>query len=154
MAYRQIVKIGDELLRKKSKLVKNFNESLWDLLDDMTESMFKFKGMGLAAPQIGVLKKVVVMDVNGMFLEFINPVIVSSSGEVEDEEACLSVPNVRGVVKRPLKVTVNAQDRYGNNFSITGEKMLARCICHEFDHLEGILFVDKMEREVKEKEWD
>lgn len=149
MAYRQIVKIGDELLRKQSKVVKNFNENLWDLLDDMTESMFKFKGMGLAAPQIGVLKRVVVMDVNNMFLEFINPEIISTSGEAEDEEACLSVPNIRGIVKRPLTLTVKAQDRHGNNFSITCEKMLARCICHELDHLDGILFVDKMEREIK-----
>ena len=149
MAYREILKIGDDLLRKQSKVVKSFDKNLWDLLDDMAESMFKFKGMGLAAPQIGVLKRVVVMDVNGMFLEFINPEITSSSGEVEDEEACLSVPNVRGVVKRPFTVTVKAKDRFGNNFSITGEEMLARCICHEFDHLNGILFVDKMEREVK-----
>jgi len=149
MAYRQIVKIGDELLRKQSKIVKNFNQSLWDLLDDMAESMFKFKGMGLAAPQIGVLKRVVVMDVNGMFLEFVNPEIISSSGEEEDEEACLSVPNVRGIVKRPLTLTVKAQDRNGNNISITCEKMLARCVCHELDHLDGILFVDKMEREIK-----
>lgn len=149
MAYRQIVKIGDELLRKQSKIVKNFNQNLWNLLDDMAESMFKFKGMGLAAPQIGVLKRVVVMDVNGMFLEFINPEIISTSGEEEDEEACLSVPNIRGIVKRPLNLTVKAQDRHGNNFSITCEKMLARCVCHELDHLDGVLFVDKMEREIK-----
>lgn len=149
MAYREIIKIGDDLLRKQSKTVTTFDRKLSDLLDDMAESMFKFKGMGLAAPQIGILKRVVVMDVNGMFLEFINPEIVSNSGEVEEEEACLSVPNVRGIVKRPFKITVNAQDRYGNNFSITGEAMLARCICHEFDHLNGVLFVDKMEREVK-----
>ncbi len=143
MAIRKVVKIGDELLRKKSKPVKNFDEDLWQLLDDMRETMYKNDGMGLAAIQVGVLRRCVVMDVNNMFLEFINPVIIDSEGEDISEEGCLSVGKFNGRVARPMRVTVSAYDRYGYPFTITGEKLLARCICHELDHLDGILFVDK-----------
>jgi len=149
MATRNIVKIGDEILRKPAKQVKSFNESLWELLDDMAETMYKFRGMGLAGPQVGVLKRVVIMDVNNCFFEMVNPKIIESSGEVLDDEACLSVPNRRGIVKRPEKVTVKFQDRFGYELSITGEQGFARCVCHELDHLDGVLFVDKMEREIK-----
>lgn len=150
MAYRDVIKIGDEILRKKCKEVKKFDEDLWILLDDMAESMYKTRGVGLAGPQIGVLKRIVVVDVNNMFLELINPAITHSEGSQVGEEGCLSVPNKRGIVDRPMVVTVAAQDRFGNKFTITGENLLARCLCHECDHLDGILYVDKMIEEIKE----
>ena len=143
MAIRKVVKIGEEGLRKKSKPVKDFDESLWELLDDMRETMIANDGMGLAAPQIGVLRQIVVMEVNNAYFELINPKIVKNKGEDIEEEGCLSVDSFRGRVKRPYSVTVEAVDRYGYPFTLTGEKWLARCICHELDHLDGILFVDK-----------
>ena len=154
MAIRKVVQMGDELLRKKSKPVKNFDENLWDILDDMKETMYLNDGMGLAAPQIGILKRIVVMDVNNMFFELINPEILSQEGSDIEEEGCLSVGKFRANVKRPMTVTVRAQDRYGYTFTLTGEKYLARCICHEVDHLDGILFVDKVEKNYKESKWE
>ena len=143
MAVRKVVKIGEENLRKKSKPVKDFDESLWQLLDDMKETMYASDGMGLAAPQVGVLRRVVVMEVNNAFFELINPEIIKAKGEDVEEEGCLSVGSFRGRVKRPYEVTVAAYDRYGYPFTLKGEKWLARCICHELDHLDGVLFVDK-----------
>ncbi len=143
MAIRKIVKLGEEGLRKKSKPVVNFDKSLWELLDDMKETMYAFDGMGLAAPQVGVLRRVVIVDVNNAFIELVNPEIVKTKGEDIEEEGCLSVEGFRGRVVRPMKITVNAFDRYGYPFTLTGEKWLARCICHEVDHLDGIVFVDK-----------
>lgn len=143
MAIRKIVKLGEEGLRKKSKPVVDFDESLWELLDDMKETMYAFDGMGLAAPQVGVLRRAVVVDVNNAFIELVNPEIVKTKGEDVEEEGCLSVEGFRGRVARPMKITVNAFDRYGYPFTLTGEKWLARCICHEVDHLDGIVFVDK-----------
>ena len=144
MAVRKVVKIGDDLLRKKCKVVKDFDEKLEELLDDMKETMYANNGMGLAAPQVGVLKRVVVMEVNNQFYELINPEIISEEGEDIEKEGCLSCGKVNEPVKRPYKVTVKAQDRFGYEFTLTGEKWLARCICHEVDHLNGILFVDKV----------
>lgn len=144
MAIRDVVQVGDETLRKHSKEVKVFDEKLEQLIDDMWATMYANNGMGFAAPQVGVLKRIVVMDVNNMRLELINPVIVHSEGCDIEEEGCLSCGKVRGKVERPMKVTVTAQDRYGYSFTITGEKYLARCLCHEIDHLDGILFIDKM----------
>lgn len=144
MAIRKIVKQGDDLLRKKSKQVTVFDEKLWELLDDMRETMYQFDGMGLAAVQVGVLKRVVIMEVNNMFFELINPEIISSEGETIEQEGCLSCNKIRDYVKRPKKVTVKAQDRFGNDIQVTGIDWLARCICHELDHLDGILFVDKI----------
>lgn len=146
MASRKVIKIGDPLLRKKSKPVVDFDESLWELLDDMKETMYKNDGMGLAAPQVGVLRRVIIMDVNNQFYELINPEIVSSEGEDIDTEGCLSVGNFKDSVKRPYKVTVKAVDRFNYPIEITGEKYFARCACHEIDHLNGILFVDKSEK--------
>lgn len=143
MALRNVVKIGEDSLRKKSKPVKDFDESLWQLLDDMKATMYENDGMGLAAPQVGVLRRAVIIDVNNAFIELINPEIISQKGEDIEEEGCLSVGNFRGRVKRPYQITVKAVDRFGYPFTITGEKWLARCICHEVDHLDGILFVDK-----------
>ncbi len=143
MATRKVVKVGDQNLRKKSKEVKNFDEDLWQLLDDMKETMYANDGMGLAAPQVGVLRRIVVVDVNNMFVELINPQIVYQEGKDIEKEGCLSVGSFKGRVERPYKITVKAVDRYGYPFSLTGEKWLARCICHELDHLDGILFIDK-----------
>ena len=143
MATRKVVLVGDEILRKKSKPVKDFDESLWQLLDDMKSTMFANDGMGLAAPQVGVLRRIVIVDVNNMFVELINPEIVKQEGKDVEQEGCLSVGTFRGKVERPYKITVNAFDRFGYPFTLTGEKWLARCICHEVDHLNGILFIDK-----------
>ena len=143
MALRKVVKVGEEVLRKKSKPVKDFDEDLWQLLDDMKNTMYENDGMGLAAPQVGVLRRAIVIDVNNDFMELINPEIVAMKGEDIEEEGCLSVGNFRGKVKRPYQITVKAYDRFGYPFSLTGEKWLARCICHEIDHLDGILFIDK-----------
>lgn len=144
MAVREVLQKDEDILRKSSKEVKVFDEKLENLLDDMWQTMYAYNGMGLAAPQVGILKRIVVMDVNNMKLELVNPTIVSSNGEDIEEEGCLSCGKIRGKVKRPMCVTVKAKDRYGYDFTITGEKYLARCLCHEIDHLNGILFIDKM----------
>lgn len=149
MADRKVVMMGDELLRKKSKPVRVFDEYLWNLLDDMKDTMHHKNGMGLAAVQVGILKRVIIIEANNMFVELINPVITKERGEDIEEEGCLSVGTMTGLVKRPMEVTVTAQDRYGYNFTITGEKYLARVLCHEIDHLDGVLFVDKMIKETK-----
>ena len=143
MAIRKVVKVGESSLRKKSKPVKDFDQSRWELLDDMKETMYENDGMGFAAPQVGVLRRVIVIDVNNAFIELINPEIISRKGKDVEEEGCLSVGNFRGRVERPYEITVKAYDRYGYPFTLKGEKWLARCICHEVDHLDGILFVDK-----------
>lgn len=143
MASRKVYALGESVLRKKSKRVIEFDEDLWQLLDDMKETMYKNDGMGLAAPQVGILRRVVVMDVNNHYYELINPEIIAEEGEDIDTEGCLSVGKFKDEVKRPYKVTVRAVDRYNYPIEITGEKYFARCVCHELDHLEGILFVDK-----------
>ena len=145
MASRKVCVLGDPVLRKKSKKVTDFDEDLWTLLDDMKETMYQNDGMGLAAPQVGVLRRIVVMDVNNQFYELINPEITFQEGEDIDTEGCLSVGKFNDKVKRPYKVTVKAVDRYNYPLEITGEKYFARCVCHEIDHLDGILFVDKSE---------
>ena len=150
MIIRNIVKVGDDLLRKKSKPVRNFDENLWELLDDMKETMYKNNGMGLAAVQVGVLKRVIIIEANNMFMELVNPEIISERGSDIEKEGCLSVGTNYEYVKRPMQVTVKAQDRLGYDFTITGEKYLARVLCHEIDHLDGILFIDKVEKGYKE----
>ena len=152
MAIRNVVQVGDEILRKKSKPVKEFDEKLWELLDDMRETMIKFDGVGLAAVQVGVLRRVIVLDVNNMKLELINPEIVDTYGEQIEKEGCLSVKGEFGYVKRPQEVTVKACDRYGNEFIITGVNLLAKAFCHEIDHLDGVLFVDKVIKNYKDKD--
>ena len=146
MAKRNIVKIGDDILRKVCRTQLTFDDKLHTILDDMKETMYEFDGMGLAAPQVGVLKRVIVMDVNDMFFELINPEIIKEEGEDLEQESCLSCGKAREYIKRPYKVTVKAQDRFGYNIILTGEKWLARCLCHEIDHLNGILFLDKAEK--------
>ena len=143
MALRNVVYSDEELIRKKSRPVTQFDEKLWDLLDDMYETMKKEDGVGIASPQVGVLKQVVVIESNGMKLELINPEIVSSSGKQESFEGCLSVKEYNGIVIRPYKVSIKAQDRFGNPFSMTVENFMATVFCHEIDHLNGILFIDK-----------
>lgn len=145
MATRKVLRDGEELLRKKSKPVHEFDDTLDQLLDDMWDTMYANNGMGLAAVQVGVLRRVIIIDVNGMHLELVNPEIIETEGEDYEEEGCLSVGSFNGVVKRPYKIKVKAFDRYGYPFTLEGEKWLARCICHECDHLEGVLFIDKCE---------
>lgn len=149
MAKRKVLKYGDERLRKVAKPVTEFDEDLCELLDDMRDTMYANDGMGLAATQVGVLRRVVIMDLGGSFFELINPEIIASEGEQEEEEGCLSVPNFSDLVKRPEKVTVKAKDRYGYDIEITGEKTFARCACHEIDHLNGILYIDKSKNRQK-----
>ncbi len=151
MAIRNVIQVGNEILRKKSKEVKEFDEKLWELLDDMRETMTKNDGCGLAGVQVGILRRVVVLDVNHMKLELVNPVIVDSFGEQIEREGCLSVKGESGYVKRPEEVTVQACDRFGNEFVITGVDLLARALCHEIDHLDGILYIDKVIKDYKEK---
>ena len=142
MALRNIVKEGDEILRKKSRVVVKFDERLHTLLDDMAQTMYEAHGVGLAAPQVGILKRVVVIDVGDGLIELVNPVIVEAKGKNEGSEGCLSVPGEWGIVVRPSKVKVKAQNRYGEEIILKGTDLLARAFCHEIDHLEGILFKD------------
>ena len=146
MAIRNILTDKDPVLHKVSKKVTVFDENLDMLLDDMKETMLKANGVGLAAPQVGILKRVVIVYVNNMFLELVNPQIISQSGSQCGDEGCLSSPGVYKKVTRPNVVTVKAQDRYGYDFTITGESLLARALCHECDHLDGILFLDKADK--------
>ena len=142
MAKRKVLKFPDERLRRISKPVTEFDDELYELLDDMRETMYANDGMGLAAPQVGVPIRAIVMDVGGCYFELINPEITFEEGEQIDEEGCLSVGHFNDNVKRPYKVTVKAKDRLGYNFEITGEKYFARCASHEIDHLNGRLFID------------
>ena len=143
MAIRNIVTEGDSILRKTCRSVLNFDERLAQLLDDMKETMYKAEGVGLAAPQVGILRRVCVVDVGDGVIELVNPVIESEEGMQEGSEGCLSLPGKSAVVRRPMKVSVRAQDRNGNTFTVTGEGLKARAFCHEIDHLNGILYVDK-----------
>lgn len=146
MAIREIREKGDEILYKKCKTVVKFDEKLHILLDDMYETMQSRDGVGLAAPQVGVLKRAVVIDIGDGKIELINPEIVEESGEQTGSEGCLSVPGVFGEVTRPNVVTVKAQDRDGKWFKITGKELLARAFCHEIEHLDGKLFLDRVIR--------
>ena len=156
MALRNIVKIGDPLLRKKSRPVTDFNERITTLIDDMKETLVDANGLGLAAPQVGVLRRVVIVVNNdGEYLELVNPEITARSQEtVGAYEGCLSVPDERGYLERPRKVIVKAQDRTGKSFTISLEEMAARAACHEIDHLDGTLFVDLTKELYTEDELD
>ncbi|MCR4937496.1 MAG: peptide deformylase [Lachnospiraceae bacterium] len=149
MAIRNIREIGDEVLLKECRKIEKMTPHLEELIDDMFETMYESGGVGLAAPQVGVLKRVVVIDVTGEDpLCLINPVIVESSGEQTGYEGCLSVPGKSGVVTRPAYVKCRALDRNMNETEIEGTELLARCIAHELDHLDGKLYVDKVEGEL------
>ena len=144
MAKLQIRKVGDEALRKVCRPVDTITPRVLTLLDDMVETMRAANGVGLAAPQVGILRRIVVIEVEpGEVIELINPKIIAFSGEQDGQEGCLSVPGRWGMVKRPMHVTVRALNRKGEEFEITGHELLARCFCHELDHLDGALYIDK-----------
>lgn len=149
MAIRMIRKVPDEALTKKCREVTEFNQRLWTLLDDMYETMKDGNGVGLAAPQVGILRRVVVVDIGEGRIELVNPKIIARSKETETtEEGCLSLPGAVGRVERPKAVTVAAQDRNGNPVQFVGKDLLARAFCHELDHLEGIMFTEKVQGEI------
>ncbi len=153
MALRRIVEQGDECLEKVCRPVKDFNDRLHTLLDDMAETLREANGAGLAAPQVGVLRRVcIVIDENDKIIELINPVIVSQEGEQTGLEGCLSVPGKWGVVTRPNRVKVQAQDRNGVLFVREGEGLTARAFCHEIEHLDGHLFVEHVDHFLSEQE--
>ncbi len=154
MAIRFIREEGDEILRKKSREVTAFDAKLSDLIDDMYDTMYQANGVGLAAVQVGILRRAVVIDTReeGEKLELINPEIISTEGLCEVAEGCLSVPGVRGYVERPEKVVVKAQDREGNWHEYVGEGLLAQAMCHEIDHLDGGLFIDKVVEYIEDED--
>jgi len=154
MAIRDIRKEGDEILRKKSREITLIDSKLFTLLRDMADTMYKVGGLGLAAPQVGILKRVVVIDVGDGLIELINPVIRSQSGEQAEFEGCLSVPGVYGEVIRPAVVKVDAINSKGEKIVINGKEWLARALCHEIDHLDGILFKDKAIRYMSKEEME
>ncbi|MTK13662.1 MAG: peptide deformylase [Clostridiaceae bacterium] len=143
MGLRNIRKYGDEILRKKSRKVEVINDRILTLIKDMEETMYEAQGVGLAAPQVGILKRVIVVDVGEGLIKLINPEIISREGSQLDVEGCLSVPGEQGEVERPNRVTVKALNEKGQEITVEGEGLLARALCHEIDHLDGILFVDK-----------
>lgn len=153
MAIRKIVKVGeDDVLRKHARRVDKFDKRLWTLLDDMAETMYDADGAGLAAPQVGVLKRAVVIDVGHGLVELVNPEITWQEGSAIHAEGCLSIPGRRGTVERPEKVRVRAQDRKGNELEIEADdEFLAMAVCHELDHLDGVLYIDKMIEDVTDK---
>lgn len=151
MAVMKILRLGDETLRKKSHPVTKIDRRTVGLLKDMAETMYAADGCGLAAPQVGILRRMVVIDVGDGLIELINPEIIESEGEEIGVEGCLSVPGRRGTVKRPTKVVVRALDKKGREIELTAEGFLARAVCHELDHLDGIVYVDKMIEDVTDK---
>ncbi len=153
MAILNIVKFGDPLLRKTSRPVETITPRIITLLEDMKDTMREAQGCGLAAVQVGVLRRVVVIEVvEGEVIELINPRIIAYSGEQENAEGCLSFPGNYGLCKRPAHVTVRAMDRYGKTFDITGDGLLARALCHECDHLDGKIYTDIQIRPLSPKE--
>ncbi len=150
MAKLNIVKVGDEILRKVCRPVEKITPRVITLLDDMIETMREADGCGLAAPQVGILRRIAVVEVEeGQVIELINPKIIAKAGEQEESEGCLSIPGRWGITKRPRHVTVRATNRRGETFEVSGSDLLARALCHEIDHLDGKLFTDKMIREVE-----
>ncbi|MBO7158586.1 MAG: peptide deformylase [Clostridia bacterium] len=154
MAILNIVTSEDEVLRKKCRPVEKITPRTLTLLDDMLDTMRAANGVGLAAPQVGILRRIVIVDIGEGLIEMINPEIVATEGEQEGEEGCLSVPDEVGIVKRPNIVTVKATDRNGEPFTIRGEGLLARAFCHEIDHLDGILYIDKASRMLTPEEME
>ncbi len=152
MAIRTIRTENEEVLRKISKGVTKFDDHLGTLIDDMKETMYLAEGVGIAAPQVGVLKRVFIVDIGEGPIEFVNPEIIATDGEQFGEEGCLSVPKRYGSVRRPNYVKMRAQDRHGNTFEIEGTEFMARAMLHEFDHLQGKLFIDIVEGDLVEVE--
>ena len=152
MGLRKILTDKEPSLHKVCRPVENFDRRLHKLLDDMVETMLDAGGVGLAAPQIGILRRVVVVDTGEGILELVNPTIVETDGEQVGPEGCLSVPGKYGLVKRPYYAKVRAQDRNGEWFEAEGEELIGRCFCHELDHLDGIVYTEVMERYLTEEE--
>lgn len=152
MAIRIIREDGDEVLRKRSKVVEELSPKISELIDDMLDTMYFANGVGLAAPQIGILKRIVTIDVGDGPVVLINPEIVDSEGEHIDEEGCLSIPGKFGEVSRPYKLRVKAKDRDFKDIELEASELFARAVCHEIDHLDGILFKDKVIGELHESE--
>ena len=152
MGLRKILTDKDPALHKACKPMVNFDSRLFRLLEDMRETLIDSGGVGLAAPQVGILRRVVLVDTGDEILELINPTIIETDGEQEGPEGCLSVPGKYGLVKRPYFVKVRAQDRHGNWFEAEGEELIARCVCHELDHLEGVVYTQVMERYLTDEE--
>lgn len=155
MGIRRIVTLGDEALRKNCKPQEKFDRRLATLLKDMAETMYKAEGVGLAAPQVGILRRVAVVDVTGDrsgLIELVNPQITEREGTQTGREGCLSLPGRQGVVTRPMKVKVRYQDRNGDWYELETEGFEARAVCHELDHLDGRLYIDVMDRELTEEE--
>ena len=154
MALRKILSDKNPALHKVCKPVESFDSKLWRLLDDMRETLLDSGGVGLAAPQVGILRRVVLVDTGEEILELVNPTLLETDGEQEGPEGCLSVQGKYGLVKRPYYAKVRAQDRTGNWFEAEGEELTARCFCHELDHLDGILYTQVMERLLTDDELD
>ena len=152
MGLRKILTDKEPALHKVCKPVEKFDRKLHNLLDDMAETLEEANGVGLAAPQVGILRRVVIVDTGEGILELINPELIETDGEQEGAEGCLSVPGKYGLVKRPYYAKVRAQDRYGEWFEAEGEELIGRCFCHELDHLDGILYTQVMERFLTEEE--
>ncbi|HAL11165.1 MAG TPA: peptide deformylase [Ruminococcaceae bacterium] len=152
MALRNIVTEKEARLRKVSRLVEKFDERLWTLLDDMADTMYEADGVGIAGVQVGVLRRVFVVDIGEGLIEFVNPTITAQSGEQDGMEGCLSSPGEFGLVVRPEKVTIEAFDRHGEPFTLEAEGFLARAICHENDHLDGRIFKDITHHMLSEEE--
>ena len=152
MGLRKILTEKEPALHKVCKPVVNFDAKLFKLLDDMKETLADANGVGLAAPQVGILRRVVLVDTGEEVLELINPELLETDGEQEGAEGCLSVPGKYGLVKRPYYAKVRAQDRHGEWFECEGEELIARCFCHELDHLDGIVYTEVMERFLTEEE--
>ena len=152
MGLRKILTDKDPALHKVCKTVVNFDERLHKLLDDMRETLIESGGVGLAAPQVGILRRVVLVDNGEEILELVNPTLLETDGEQEGPEGCLSIPGKYGLVKRPYYAKVRAQDRNGNWYEAEGEELTARCFCHELDHLDGIVYTEVMERLLTEDE--
>ena len=152
MGIRKIMTVKEPCLHKVCRPVEKFDGKLHKLLDDMKETLLDANGVGLAAPQVGILRRVVVVDTGEEMLELVNPELLETSGEQEGAEGCLSVPGKYGLVKRPMVAKVRAQDRDGNWFEVEGEELIARCFCHEIDHLDGSVYTEVMERFLTEEE--
>ena len=152
MGLRKILTTKEPALHKTCKIVEKFDGRLHALLDDMRETLIDSGGVGLAAPQVGILRRVVIVDTGEEILELVNPTIIETDGEQVGAEGCLSVPGKYGLVKRPMVAKVRAQDRYGDWFEAEGEELIARCFCHELDHLDGILYTEVMDRFLTEEE--
>ena len=152
MGLRKILTTEESALHKVCKPMVNFDERLWRLLDDMRETLIDSGGVGLAAPQVGILRRVVLVDTGEEILELINPEMLETDGEQIGPEGCLSVPGKYGLVKRPYYAKVRAQDRFGDWYEVEGEEIIARCFCHELDHLDGIVYTEVMERFLTDEE--